>query len=610
MPRKYVRKTNGPAYTKKDLINAVTDVQNHNKTYRQAQEYYNVPIAVISQRINGRKTSIDSTGPGRKTALSAQLEDKVVECLLARAKAGYPCDKEELLNLIQEYVQSHTLTTPFVNGRPGEDWYYLFLRRHNGILSLKKPEQLQKCRKEARKPDIIYKFYDDLRQTLSDLDIESEEKGGFIYNADETGFKSDPSRLRAIGEKGKPLSRVSGGSGRESTTVLACVGADGSFLPPLIVFKGAGIQARWTSQQAYPGTLYTVSKNGWMEEPQFFTWFTKSFIPHVNIIRQEKSLPNQGAVLLYDGHSSHISVRIIEAAIENKITLIKLPSHLTDMLQPLDKCVFGPVKTCWEKKLISFGKRQMGKGTGSLSKSDFVEMLGEVWSVALKKSNIIAGFKSCGIFPADKTKFPKDAFKREELEVYLQNHPDPPLEPQKRLLGTDNRNDSLLQKNIVSSETRNQQKANEEKDPREDVLTPHKIPEKGNNQCSHLHTETCTSACPSNIFLETNLDTNILPSTKTSETSLKKIFFKSPEKKETTTIVESTQSSSKKIVIPRLKQLSYGEVLTTADVLKRLKEAQQKKLVKTKKEKLDTTLPKTTERPKKRLNKPEKKKKK
>lgn len=39
------------------------------------------------------------------------------------------------------------------------------------------------------------------------------------------------------------------------------MGADGSLLPPLIVFKGAGVQARWTSEQAYPGTLYTLSKN-------------------------------------------------------------------------------------------------------------------------------------------------------------------------------------------------------------------------------------------------------------------------------------------------------------------------------------------------------------
>lgn len=66
----------------------------------------------------------------------------------------------------------------------------------------------------------------------------------YIRNCDESGFQSDPSRVGGIGEKGKPLSRVSGGSGRESTTVLACVLAEGHVLPPLIVFKGAAVQAR------------------------------------------------------------------------------------------------------------------------------------------------------------------------------------------------------------------------------------------------------------------------------------------------------------------------------------------------------------------------------
>lgn len=208
MPRNYVRKTNGPVYSKEDLINAVNYIQNRNKSYREAKNFYHVPILVISQRINGRKTSLDSSGRGRKTALSADLESKIVECLVARARAGYPCDKEELLNLIQEYVKPQNLKTPFVGDRPGEDRYYLFLKRHDNVLSLKKPEHLQKCRKDARQPDVIYQFYDDLKRTLFNLDIVSEEKASFIYNADESGFKSDPSRLRASGEKGKPLSSL------------------------------------------------------------------------------------------------------------------------------------------------------------------------------------------------------------------------------------------------------------------------------------------------------------------------------------------------------------------------------------------------------------------
>lgn len=98
------------------------------------QEFYHVTISVISQQITGRKTSLDTTGRDRKTALSAELVSKIVESLIARAKTGYPCDKEELLDLIQEYVRAHNVKTPFVEDRLGEDWYYLFLQRHGNVI--------------------------------------------------------------------------------------------------------------------------------------------------------------------------------------------------------------------------------------------------------------------------------------------------------------------------------------------------------------------------------------------------------------------------------------------------------------------------------------------
>lgn len=73
------------------------------------------------------------------------------------------------------------------------------------------------------RPDIIQKCCDELKNTLSHLKIYTEDKACFLYNADESGFRRDPTHLRVIGQKGVPLVRVSGGSGRESTTVLTCV---------------------------------------------------------------------------------------------------------------------------------------------------------------------------------------------------------------------------------------------------------------------------------------------------------------------------------------------------------------------------------------------------
>ncbi|KAJ8966379.1 hypothetical protein NQ314_003555 [Rhamnusium bicolor] len=232
----------------------------------------------------------------------------------------------------------------------------------------------------------------------------------FIFNADESGFNSDPTRVRAIGEKGKCLSRVSGGSGRESTIVLACIAADGTFLPPFIIYKGAAVQARWISEKCFQGTLYGASNNGWIEEPHFYQWFIKLFIPHIQSLRTKMILPDQTAMLLFDVHSSHFSVRIIEGELISKIELVRFPSHLTGRIQPLDKCIFGPLKTLWDKLLVEHGKTQIGLANSRLSREKFAEMIGTVWPDGMTKKNIISGFETTGIYPVDSTKFSKEFF--------------------------------------------------------------------------------------------------------------------------------------------------------------------------------------------------------
>ena len=44
--------------------------------------------------------------------------------------------------------------------------------------------------------------------------------------------------------------------------------------------------------------------------------------------------------LLFDGHLTHFNIDVVKKAFENDIILIKLPPHVTDVMQPLD--VFAP----------------------------------------------------------------------------------------------------------------------------------------------------------------------------------------------------------------------------------------------------------------------------
>jgi hypothetical protein len=48
--------------------------------------------------------------------------------------------------------------------------------------------------------------------------------------------------------------------------------------------------------------------------------------------------------LLMDGHSTHISVGLLEWAKSMNIVIFILPAHTSHLLQPLDVACFGPVQ--------------------------------------------------------------------------------------------------------------------------------------------------------------------------------------------------------------------------------------------------------------------------
>lgn len=79
----------------------------------------------------------------------------------------------------------------------------------------------------------------------------------------------------------------------------------------------------------------------------------------------------------------HVSVALIKKAMEEEITLLKLPPHTTDKLQPLDVRGFGPLKKLWNEQLNE-GIALLGPKE-TVSKSTYVDLLSKVWHNRLKK---------------------------------------------------------------------------------------------------------------------------------------------------------------------------------------------------------------------------------
>jgi hypothetical protein len=101
-------------------------------------------------------------------------------------------------------------------------------------------------------------------------------------------------------------------------------------------------------------------------------------------------------LLIFDGHRTHEGMGVIKLARDNQIAIVKLPSHTSDKLQPLDESCFRPLKNEWYKKLSNY---QRDNGFRQISKAESVDLLCDVWLSAMTPANIKSGFLKTGIFP-------------------------------------------------------------------------------------------------------------------------------------------------------------------------------------------------------------------
>ncbi|XP_068217852.1 uncharacterized protein [Palaemon carinicauda] len=153
------------------------------------------------------------------------------------------------------------------------------------------------------------------------------------------------------------------------------------------------MQSTWKSTQDIPGTQYAVSEKGWMTTPIFEDIF-KYFV--------DETKERRPLLLILDGHTSHTSIATVELAKKENISILKIPAHCTDLLQPLDVTCFAPLKNYYQYAL-----NDLVNNTGArepLRKCGFLNMLCSVWEKGLSPQNIKKGFESTGIYPCNRDK--------------------------------------------------------------------------------------------------------------------------------------------------------------------------------------------------------------
>lgn len=108
--------------------------------------------------------------------------------------------------------------------------------------------------------------------------LSPEELKHRVWNCDETGFCTSVASKKILAKRGdKDVHDTLGGSGREYITILGAGCADGTHLPPYVVYKGKNLWNSWIYGGS-AGCTFSVSDSEWMEAMNFQQWFKNMFL--------------------------------------------------------------------------------------------------------------------------------------------------------------------------------------------------------------------------------------------------------------------------------------------------------------------------------------------
>ena len=236
-----------------------------------------------------------------------------------------------------------------------ESWVTRFLHRNHDHLISKWTTAMDATRHRADSLAKYTRWFELLHSKIQEHDIEACH----TYNMDEKGFmigvlgRLKRTFSRAMWESKQVREALQDGS-REWVTVLAAVCADGSTLPPGIVFQSANstLQASWVAgvEAGKHDVFISSSLSGWTNNDVGLAWLEQVF----DRCTKEKARRGRSwRLLILDGHGSHLTKDFLDYCEAHRIYVAVFPPHSTHSLQPLDVVCFKPLSSNYSSALAT-----------------------------------------------------------------------------------------------------------------------------------------------------------------------------------------------------------------------------------------------------------------
>ena len=270
-----------------------------------------------------------------------RLDDEVqmATCVAEFQSRGFPLTMSRVRSLAWQYAN--------INGIPGfsqetekagRTWAKYFLIRFPH-LRCRKATNLSVARAMAANEPNVQKWFDEYKQVLNDLGINSPEQ---IWSGDETGVQNIPKEEKVVVVKNKPAYQTVGADQGETSTILSFVSGVGNVVPPMVIHRGERVQEPWT-RDAPVGVRVAATSKGYITKHKFHEYGAR----FVRWLKTHKML-DRPHLLIVDSHKSHVyNVAFFDLMRDMNIHVMAIPPHTSHIVQVLDSTPFAQFKKLW-----------------------------------------------------------------------------------------------------------------------------------------------------------------------------------------------------------------------------------------------------------------------
>ncbi len=295
------------AYTETMMQEAILEYKSGRyKSVRACAIAKGVPRTTLQYRISGHTSR--SHGHENAQILTNPEEKTLVRWLSRLTSTGFPASPALAVEMAEEIRHSRMQLSKnsaqtSLHPRPiGGKWLQRFRTRHPEIQGIWTRE-IDGARHKAATAEAVKPWF----ETVTELQLQHQYPPERRYNMDESGFAvgTSQSSRALVNIRDKSSWKVVHGR-QEWITAIEYVSAAGAAIPPLIIFKAKHTNTGWIPEHTPADWRFSTSNSGWTSDSHGYEWLTTVFEP---LTRPED--PHLRRLLIADGHSSHVTARVI-----------------------------------------------------------------------------------------------------------------------------------------------------------------------------------------------------------------------------------------------------------------------------------------------------------